>query len=68
MKKKDIKRFAKLASFIANDNKSKYVAEEQSPQAPNITPPTPEQEAEKVFKFRNKLAKKKGKSLLYETN
>lgn len=63
-------RFNKLMKFVKIKNsqeKDKNVAEFQSPQAPDIKPPSPEKEAELVHRFRTTLAKKKGKSLLYET-
>lgn len=48
------------------DKLSNWVAEKQSPQAPNIDQIKPEIEAGLVDKFRKTMARKKGKSLFYE--
>jgi len=46
---------------------TKWVAEKQSPQAPDIKQIKPEKEAELIHRFRDALAKKKGRTLVYET-
>lgn len=64
------KRFSKLMSFVKSEKSQKddkNMAEQQSPQSPNIPDIKPEKEAELVHRFRNAIAKKKGRSLLYET-
>lgn len=66
------KRFHKLMSFVkgvkdGDQRIDQNMAEKQSPQSPNIPDIKPEKEAELVNRFRTALAKKKGRSLLYET-
>jgi len=64
-----LSKFHKLAKFIKNDASSKYVAEKQSPQAPNKPSVQPDEDAEEIVNKRNALKNKQpvsGVSSLYD--